>query len=95
MSAQIVITEEYQYVLAMTFALGLQCFFYGFFVGEGSRVKHFPRKFMEQFDKEHQEGLNTKAYAPSIGYPDMGSGRYSKKLSYKSWVQFNIDQRIH
>ena len=29
------------------------------------------------------------------GLPDMGSGRYSEKLSYKEWLQFNNSQRAH
>ena len=32
---------------------------------------------------------------PKGGYPDTGSGRYSKKLSYKDWFIFNQFQRIH
>ena len=30
-----------------------------------------------------------------MGYPDSGSGFYSKKLPYKDWFQFNCAQRIH
>lgn len=29
------------------------------------------------------------------GYPDIGSGLYSQKLSYADWYHFNILQRIH
>jgi len=29
------------------------------------------------------------------GYPDMGSGRYSDKLSWKDWYYFNLAQRCH
>jgi len=29
------------------------------------------------------------------GYPDMGSGVYSMKLSYKDWYDFNNGQRVH
>lgn len=29
------------------------------------------------------------------GYPDMGSGLYSQKLSYKQWFEFNAAQRAH
>ncbi len=32
---------------------------------------------------------------PKFGYPDMGCGYYSSKLSYKQWYEFNIAQRIH
>lgn len=32
---------------------------------------------------------------PKEGYPDMGSGRFAEKLSYKDWYIFNNGQRIH
>lgn len=30
-----------------------------------------------------------------MGYPDMGSGRYSAELPYADWVAFNNAQRAH
>ncbi|OMJ21175.1 Microsomal glutathione S-transferase 3 [Smittium culicis] len=30
-----------------------------------------------------------------VDYPDMGSGRYSAKLSDKEWVEFNSIMRVH
>ncbi len=32
---------------------------------------------------------------PPIGFPDMGNGYYSKKLSYADWYRFNNAQRVH
>ena len=32
---------------------------------------------------------------PGFGYPDMGAGRYSRKLPYADWFKFNCAQRIH
>ena len=29
------------------------------------------------------------------GYPDVGSGRYSKNFSYKEWYNFNMAQNQH
>lgn len=29
------------------------------------------------------------------GYPDMGNGRYSSRLSYEQWYRFNNAQRVH
>jgi hypothetical protein len=29
------------------------------------------------------------APTPKMGYPDMGSGYYSKQLPYKDWYEFN------
>jgi hypothetical protein len=30
-----------------------------------------------------------------LRYPDMGNGRYSEKLSYKEWFEFNNAIRVH
>lgn len=30
-----------------------------------------------------------------MGWPDAGDGRYSEKLPYKSWVEFNNLMRVH
>ena len=32
---------------------------------------------------------------PKFGYPDMGNGWYSTKLSYKQWYEFSLVQRVH
>jgi hypothetical protein len=51
----------------------------------------------ENFTTEHQrffpEGRVKEV--PKAGYPDMGGGRYSEKLSYKEWFEFGVAQRIH
>lgn len=33
--------------------------------------------------------------APTLGYPDMGAGVYSRILPYKQWFEFNCAQRVH
>ena len=36
---------------------------------------------------------NTK---PAVGgFPDSGDGRYSRELTYKTWVEFNNAMRVH
>ena len=30
-----------------------------------------------------------------MGHPDAGDGRYSDKLPYKQWVEFNNAVRVH
>ena len=53
----------------------------------------------ENFEREHERCFpNAQGKAkelPKGGYPDMGSGRYSERLSYKDWYLFNVAQRIH
>jgi hypothetical protein len=57
------------------------------------RKEYFNEEFMRQFEMPHKMFFGTK---PSpFGYPDMGSGRYSKRLTYKQWYDFNIAQRNH
>lgn len=59
-----------------------------------ARSKTFPVEFMkEHFGKDHQEAFHEEIKAE--GAPDMGSGRYSSKLSYKAWYEFNSAQRAH
>ena len=50
---------------------------------------------MEQFEKEHREAFPEDLAPNASGYPDMGNGYYSKKLSYASWFKFNNAQHVH
>ena len=47
--------------------------------------KHFGAEHKAATGQEIQEG----------GYPDMGEGRYSKKLSEDKWIEFTNAQRAH
>jgi hypothetical protein len=69
----------------------------GYTVGGGMRNKIFGKDFMEgNFKQEHDEAfLGQDVPLPRFGNPDMGSGRYAAKLSYKDWFLFNTSQRIH
>jgi len=48
---------------------------------------------MKNFEREHTEATGEPIAAG--GYPDMGSGWYSRKLSYAAWWNFNNAQRAH
>ncbi len=49
---------------------------------------------MSQFTEEHKKFFPDSE--PSVGgWPDAGEGRYSDKLSYKDWVNFNQRMRVH
>ena len=52
----------------------------------------FSAEFMSQFDELHKKEIGDDA-APEMGYPDTGSGWYSKKLSYLAWYKMNNGQR--
>ena len=74
--------------------LAFECVLMGFLYAGKARSKVFTKEFMkENFEKEHAQ-VNQGQIAPG-GYPDMGSGRYSEKLSYKEWYMFNCAQRVH
>ncbi len=74
--------------------LALEIIMIGFIIPHGARKKVFTEKFLkDNFGKEH-----TEAFGEDIkgeGYPDMGSGLYASKLTYKEWHQFNSAQRAH
>ena len=58
----------------------------------GSRIKVFTGAHMKKFKEIHQKEIKEE-YAPQLGYPDTGSGRYSEQLSYKDWFIMNCGQR--
>ena len=58
---------------------------------EVKRAKVFNGEFMKKhFGEEHMKAYPKDTKTPQYGYPDMGSGFYSKKLSYKDWFEFNL-----
>ena len=48
---------------------------------------------MSQFNDIHVTYFGNQR-APQYGYPDCGSGWYSKKLEYKDWFRMNCGQRV-
>ena len=92
----ITIPSDYSYVLLAVLTLGFECIMIGFIYGGGSRKNTFGKKFMDSnFLKEHQEAFGKDSSPDPNGYPDTGSGRYSKALTYKKWYDFNSNQRAH
>ena len=75
--------------------LAFECIIIGFVVPGRIRGKVFTKEFLKHnFNEIHY--LNTKEDVhDQKGYPDMGSGFYSKKLSYADWLLFNRAQRVH
>ena len=49
----------------------------------------------KNFGEEHRKAFPGDKEVPKGGYPDNGSGIYSRKLSYKDWFEFNLAQRAH
>eukprot|EP01113_Clastostelium_recurvatum_P031150 TRINITY_DN385_c0_g1_i2.p1 TRINITY_DN385_c0_g1~~TRINITY_DN385_c0_g1_i2.p1 ORF type:complete len:177 (+),score=45.29 TRINITY_DN385_c0_g1_i2:479-1009(+) len=82
------VTSEYSAVLLVACIIAFQCLIEGFGAG-GARKTVFTKKFFETNFPELKGKYNPQ------GYPDMGSGKYSQKLSFDHWLLFNNAQRVH
>ena len=67
-----------------------------------ARVFTFTKEFLSQFSQMHYEALKATGRSDrmsqgpdNLGYPDVGSGHYSDKLTYQQWFNFNVRQRCH
>ena len=95
MSLSIVLPTEYPLILLAAVILTIECFMLGPLLIGPTRFRIFNKEFMEQFKEEHEKAFG-KGTEPAVGgFPDCGDGRYSEKLEYKSWVEFNNAMRVH
>jgi uncharacterized membrane protein YecN with MAPEG domain len=76
-------------------AISLQCFLIPFVHTVRVRSQVFNPIFMQQFEEVHKAAFPEDKTTPPIGFPDMGSGYFSKQLSYGDWYKFNNAQRVH
>jgi hypothetical protein len=94
MAVSEVLPPEYGWVLLVAVLYGFECLVVGFGVAGRIRGKVFTEEYMKQnFGSEHQKCFNEEIKAG--GYPDSGSGFYSKNLSYEDWYRLNNGQRAH
>lgn len=92
----VTLSEEYPYVMLTAIALAFQCYLFGYFAVGPLRYKYFSQEFLEKhFGEEHRKAFPNDKKLPKGGYPDTGSGVYSRKLPYKEWFELNVGQRIH
>ena len=88
--------NDYGYVLLTAMWIAFQCYMTGFLVVEVKRAKTYTQEYMEKnFLDEHKKAFPNDKTVPKFGYPDMGCGWYSSKLTYKQWFEFNLAQRVH
>ena len=88
----IYVSQYYQIVL---FIVLLQCMTYyviGSSVGQSYKSKALaadgPDGLMAKFGAEHEQAFpGAKLY--DGGWPDMGSGKYTKAAGYKHWMEIN------
>lgn len=66
----------------------------GFFIPGKLRGELFNEEFMKKYFGEEHKNATGKEIEKG-GYPDMGNGKYSAKLSYEDWYKFNNAQRAH
>jgi len=89
------VPQAYGYVIIVAAILALEILFIGFLYPGAARRKVFSKEFIKNnFSELHQKEVGGEI-DNLLGYPDMGSGFYSQKLSYKQWYDFNIAQRVH
>ena len=91
---------DYRWVLLTASLMAFHFILTGFIAAGGRRKKTFTPEFLEKnFREEHEAafagGSEKQKAISKEGYPDTGSGRYSAKLGYKEWFEFNVGQRIH
>ena len=88
------LTSQFGWVFLTAVVLAFECLLIGMLFAGGARRKVFTEEFMKRnFEREHTEVSSEPITAG--GYPDMGSGWYSRKLSYTAWWNFNNAQRAH
>ena len=80
---------EYQYVLFGTTSIIITYVISMYRFTMGARLAVFRRSHMRQFDELHQKEFPLQPKAPDMGYPDCGTGYYSKKLPYADWFKIN------
>lgn len=84
--------NDYKWPCLVASLMVFECFMIGGMLVGRARNKAFPKGWMEQnFQEEHAKFFTEEATKTvnKNAYPDVGSGRYSEKLSYKDWYEFN------
>ena len=85
---------EYAYVLLACVGIAFEYYLLTYAITVLGRTRAFNRAFMDRFNKEHSAAFPSQKTAPDFGYPDTGSGKYSRQLDYKSWVNYNNCVRV-
>jgi glutathione S-transferase len=86
----ITIPDTYNWILLEAVIIAFQVVAQGFRVPR-IRTKLFNKKF---FETHFPQLIKDEKY-PREGYPDMGDGRFSQKLSFDDWRTFANYQRAH
>ena len=87
--------ELIPYVLIMMSLISFECLLISIFITGAARRKSFNKDYLTTFSTIHSDAFENLNVQTDSGYPDNGSGRYSKELSYKGWYDLNNGQRVH
>ena len=94
MPAHLKLSKEHGYVLITAASLAFEIILTGFILVGINRSKAFSEEYLEDnYGDEHKRA--TGFTIPKGGFPDMGTGRYSQRLSYGKWLALNQAQRVH
>ena len=89
------LTRPYCLVILGNLLIAVQLLVFMYIYVLKTRIKIFKGKFFKEYGFVEQHLSAFKEIPAKLGYPDTGNGRYSMKLSYKEWYQFNCAQRCH
>lgn len=85
---------EFGWVLLSAVLMGLSCIVVGFIFAGGARGKVFTEQYLkENYGTEHKRVTGQEI--KKGGYPDTGSGFYTRNLDYEQWYTLNNGQRAH
>ncbi len=76
--------NEYGYVILVAIWIAFHCYMTGFILVEYKRSKTYTDDYLKKnYLDEHLKAFPKDKRVPKLGYPDMGNGFYSSKLTYK------------
>jgi len=89
------LTQDYSYCILVVILQAVHFFVLGQGIRHLREVYFSEQWLNENFGKENKDAGFVEFSSKSLGYPDMGNGKYMDKRSYKDWFTFNNAQRGH
>merc|ERR1711988_429155 len=90
------VDEDYPICILLSIWIAFQCTMVGFTATQAARSNALTSEWLEEnFGEEHRKAFPEQKTVAGGGYPDMGNGCFSQKLSYKKWYDFNCAIRSH
>ena len=84
--------DNYGWVLVLEILISFECVILTYITAGGARKRNFSNEYLtEHFLDTFKSELNKEPDAG--GFPDIGDGRISKKLSFAQWYDFSNSMR--